>query len=200
MSAVSVTIDATQARATLSGLQAAVGPQAAVQATAVAAQAVAVLVRRHLVDRNMASGGAFWGEAAESVRVEGASVLVPRQGVAWQYHGGRIEARPGRAMVIPRQPELKGVWPSELTQQGREMFVYRRAADRAKGDAGNAYLAEQDGEGIRLLYLLVKSVEKEEDHTVLPDAAAMQEAAVAAVASFVRRALARARETSHGRG
>jgi len=154
----------------------------------VAARAVLTLCKAHLIRKNLSGDHKFWGEAAESIRVEdrGASarVVIPRQGMHWQRYGGTHTAKPGHAIAINLRDEDAGVWPSEkLGPKGVDpnVFVYRRpSSDRA-------FLARREGGALRLYYILLKSVSKAEDASVLPTYAAIREASHHAAASFIRR-------------
>ena len=117
-------------------------------------------------------------------------VVVRKEGVAWHRYGGTISAKPGKALAIPQRDEVYGVWPSEQFPNRGDAFVWRRN--------GKAFLVARKDKGVksgnrtlRILYLLLKSVSKGADTTVLPPSGDMQQTAAGAVAALVRRALAR---------
>ena len=193
---VTVAIDSRGAAELLAAARGVAGARAAIHRAA--ADAVAVQVRGWFISRNAGrsrhASSNYWSHAAEAIHTEAdalsGAVIVRHPGVAWHYRGGTIHARPGKALAIPLRDEVYGVWPSEFFKSRRDAFVWR------KGD--KAFLAAAPGKGarrgnrtLRLLYILLKSVSKDADPTVLPPLDAQTAAASDAVRELVRLALAR---------
>lgn len=202
---IAVTVDAEAASAKLAAIRGIVAARRAVHDAA--ANAVSVQVRGWLIQRNRrvsrhATSG-YWGHAAEAVSAEAddtsGRVIIRHPGVAWHRYGGTIHARPGKALAIPLRDEVYGVWPSEFFRSRGDAFVWR-------SPRGQAFLAAAKGGGVRrgartlrILYLLLKSVSKASDPTVLPTAADMEQTATAAVRSLVRLVIdRRMKEAGHG--
>lgn len=153
-----------------------------------AAEAVSKLLRTWFIARNSRSPTSnYWSEAAESIHTESddssGRVVVSKRGVAWHRYGGTIRAKPGKALAIPLRAAVKGIWPSEKFPNKGDAFVFRRK--------GKAFLAAREGKALRIFYLLVKSVSKLADRSVLPDDASIYLAASAAIRSSIRLQLAR---------
>jgi hypothetical protein len=194
--AINVTIDAREAIATLAATRGVMEARRAVHDAA--ANAVAVQVRGWFIARNAAkskhTSSQYWAQAAEAVSAEADAesgrVIVRHPGTAWHRYGGTIHAKPGKAMAIPLRDEVYGVWPSEQFPNRGDAFVWRRN--------GKAFLVARQDKGVRsgartlrILYILLKSVSKGADTTVLPSEAEQIEAASAAVRQIIRLALRR---------
>lgn len=187
-----IQVDAREALATLSRLRGELTARERINR--VAAFSGANLVRRHLVARNDRSGRSnYWSQAAEATTPESsaaaAAVVIRHPGVGWHRWGGTIDAKPGKAMAIPLRGDVtNGEWPSErFGPRPNAAFVWRRN--------GKAFLAIRDGKALRILYLLVKSVSKAEDPSVLPTHAEIATAVSASIRSLVYR-LRRQSQTS----
>lgn len=183
---ISIKVNRAAALARLTALRATSEDAAAINA--VAARAVLNLCKAHLIRKNTSGSHKFWGEAAESARAEtsdtSAKVVIPRQGMHWQRFGGTHVAKPGGAIAIPLRDEDSGVWPSEkFGPKGADdnVFVYRRPS------SNKAFLGRNEGGALRLYYILVKSVSKGPDASVLPTHAEICDAGRRAAASFIRR-------------
>jgi len=183
---IAIKVNRVAAIARLTAVQAA--SASAADINAVAARAVLNLCKAHLVRKNTSGSHKFWGEAAESARAETSAaiskVVIPRQGMHWQRFGGTHVAKPGGAIAIPLRDEDSGVWPSEkFGPKGADdnVFVYRRPS------SNKAFLGRNEGGALRLYYILVKSVSKGPDVSVLPVHAQIRDAALRATASFIRR-------------
>lgn len=153
-----------------------------------AADAVGKLLRGWFLRRNGRSPTSnYWSEAAESVYSESDAasgrVIVPKEGVAWHRYGGTIRAKPGKALAIPLKAAVKGMRPSERFPSKGDAFIYRRR--------GKAFLAAREGKTLRIFYLLVKSVSKSADRSVLPDEASIHNTASASIRALIRLQLAR---------
>ena len=185
--AINVTIDAREAIATLAATRGVMDASRAVHDAA--ANAVAVQVRSWFIARNDAkskhTSSQYWAQAAEAVSAEADAdsgrVVVRHPGTAWHRYGGTISAKPGKALAIPLRDEVYGVWPSEFFKSRDDAFVWR-------SPKGQAFLVAAKDKGVksgkrtlRILYLLLKSVSKGADTTVLPSEAEQVEAASAAV-------------------
>lgn len=153
----------------------------------VAAEAAGKLVRGWFLSRNTRSQRSnYWSQAAEATFQESdatsARLVIRHPGVRWHRYGGTIRAKPGKSMSIPLRDAVKGVWPSEKWPDRKDAFVWRRR--------GKAFLAAREGNALRIFYLLVKSVTKAADPSVLPSDAAIAAAASEAIRQLLRRALA----------
>ncbi len=191
MSAIHITIDTSAATSLLASARGAVADRQAIHRAAAAA--VGKQVRAWLIARNSARSkhatSNYWSHAAEATSAESDArsgrVLIRHPGVYWHRYGGTIAAKPGKAMAIPLRDSVYGVCPSERFPNRGNAFIWRRK--------GKAFLAARDGNALRLFYLLVKSVSKAADPTVLPPDSAMAATARAAMYQLVRLALARRR-------
>lgn len=195
--AINVTIDAREAIATLAATRGVMDASRAVHDAA--ANAVAVQVRGWFITRNAAkskhTGSQYWAQAAEAVSAEADAdsgrVVVRHPGTAWHRYGGTISAKPGKALAIPLRDEVYGVWPSEFFKSRKDAFVWRSPKGKAFLVAAKGGGAKRGERTLRILYLLLKSVSKGADTTVLPPSGDMQQTAAGAVAALVRLALRR---------
>jgi len=183
---ITVTVDATAATAKLVELRGVLQARASMH-NAAAAQ-VRVLIWKHLRNRNSRSERSnYWSNAAESTIAEsdatsGRVVIRDSPGVAWHRWGGTINAKPGKAMAIPLKDELHGINAKEYFDKHPGAFVYRSKSNKA-------FLAIRDGKAMRILYLLLKSVSKSEDPSVLPTDDAIRSTASSAIRNLVRLAI-----------
>jgi len=178
-----VTVDARAAQARLAATRSIIGAQLSINRTA--AFAGANVVRRHLLRRNSRSErSSYWTQAAEATMPEStatsAAVVIRHPGIGWHRFGGTINAKPGKAMAIPLRSDVtNGEWPSErFGPRPNASFVWRRN--------GKAFLAVRDGKALRLLYLLVKSVSKAADPSVLPTTKEIARSVSTAIRTLVR--------------
>ena len=194
---ISVTIDARAAIELLAATRGVLEARRAVHDAA--ANAVAGQVRSWFITRNAAKSkhteSQYWAQAAEAVSAEADAdsgrVVVRHPGTAWHRYGGTISAKPGKALAIPLRDEVYGQNPSEFFKSRDDAFVWR-------SPRGQAFLVAKQDKGVksgnrtlRILYLLLKSVSKGEDTTVLPGETEQVEAASAAVRQIIRLALRR---------
>lgn len=157
---------------------------------------VSVLLRNWLIARNVRSPGNYWSEAGESVRHESDAtsgrVIIGKPGVGWHRYGGTIKAKPGKALAIPLRAALKGINASEYFPNKDDAFIYRK-----KGERGKAFLATREGKALRIHYILLKSVSKRADPTVLPDNATISATAATAIHNLIQRTILSHSFTSH---
>lgn len=143
-----------------------------------AALGVSELVIQHLRDRNEATPPPagfpktdYYADAADSVttRVNGghAVVSIEKEGVALHYYGGTVLPKK-KALAIPLDPSVAGIWPSEL---GGDLDVVWK-----KGETSG--LLMKDGQA---LYRLVYKATLPADRTVLPEDGSIENAAVKAI-------------------
>jgi len=194
---INIDIDARQPIAALARLRGAVAASTAIHK--VAAEAVARDLRPWFVARNAQKSrhteSNYWAQVAEAIHTtastESGTITIRHPGIRWHRYGGTIHAKPGKAMAIPLRDALYGVWPSEYFPSRKDAFVFRHR--------GKAFLAARPERGVgqgrgkrqlRILYLLLKSVSKGPDESVLPPAAQMQATAAEAVNTFINRATA----------
>ena len=146
---------------------------------------VSVLLRNWLIARNVRSPRNYWSEAGESVRHESDAtsgrVIIGKPGVGWHRYGGTIKAKPGKALAIPLRAALKGINASEHFPNKDDAFIYRKN--------GKAFLASSEGKSLRIYYILLKSVSKRADPTVLPDNATISATAATAIHNLIQRAI-----------
>lgn len=186
MASITITVDATAATEELARTRGVLKATAAINS--VTAQAGAETVRAHLLGRNSRSQRAnYWSKAAEATTAESdatrATVVIRHPGVAWHRYGGTITARDGGAMTIPLRDEVRGIWPSEFDPSRTKLFVWRR---RPQSDHnGKAFLAIREGKALRILYLLLKSVTKSKDPSVLPTNQQTAESAADAIRQLI---------------
>ena len=153
-----------------------------------AAGAIHVLLRGWFIARNLRSQTSnYWSEAAESIYHESDAVsgrvIVPKKGVAWHRYGGVIRAKPGKALAIPLKASVKGMRASEKFPSKGDAFIYRKN--------GKAFLAAREGNALRIFYILLKSVSKTADPSVLPNNAQLSECARASMLRIIQLRLKR---------
>lgn len=194
---ITVNIDAQQAIETLSAARGVMEARRAVHD--VAATAVAGQVRSWFISRNSQKSkhtrSQYWAQAAEAISAEADAdagrVVVRHPGTAWHRYGGTIHAKPGKALAIPLRDEVYGVWPSEFFERRKDAFVWRSPRGQAFLVAAKGGGAKRGNRTLRILYLLLKSVSKLEDPTVLPPVPEMEATAAASLRQMVRLALRR---------
>jgi len=182
-----IRVDTSKADAALIQARGAIGAKEAIHK--VAAASVSILVRGWLLARNTRSiSSNYWSKAAEATTHESdaasARVIIHHPGVGWHRYGGTIFAKPGKALAIPLKAAVKGMWPSEAFPNKGDAFIYRKN--------GHVFLAAREGKALRIFYLLLKSVSKTADSTVLPDASLISNAASSAIGALLHITLARA--------
>lgn len=182
---ITINVAATSATAKLAELRGALQARASIHKAA--ATAASVLIRRHLLSRNSRSERSnYWSSAMEATTAESdgdsARIIIRHPGIAWHRWGGTIKAKPGKALAIPLRDELHGINAKEYFDKHPGAFVYRSKNNKA-------FLAIRDGKAMRILYLLLKSVSKSEDPSVLPTDAAIRSTASAAIRNLVRLAI-----------
>jgi hypothetical protein len=181
-----IKVDTSGADAALIRARGAIGAKEALHK--VAAASVSILVRGWLLSRNTRSiTSNYWSKAAEATTPESDAtsgrVIIRHPGVGWHRYGGTIRAKPGKALAIPLKAAVKGMWPSEAFPNKGDAFIYRRN--------GKAFLAAREGKALRIFYILLKSVSKSADPTVLPDSALIASTAATSIRSFLALQLAR---------
>lgn len=170
-------------------------PDARVAAEA-AARGLEVCVRRHLRAKDATAAHrpgfprtGYWEDAAESVaaRAEGrrAVVEVDKEGAALHYEGGTVLPRPGKkALAIPIDPRVAGIWPSEagaIGTGGADDEPYALLWPK-----GSDHGFVKDTETGDLLWLLVPKATIKADPSVLPTDAELLDAAEAAIWSALK--------------
>jgi hypothetical protein len=163
-------------------IQSAMSPRTA---ATVAGHAIAIVVRKHLLDYNTAHPNRlkgprtnFYAAAATSVQnlssPQGVIVRIPHEGIAQRYYGGTIRPVRAKFLTIPAAAEFHGTRAGEhdLHRRGRALFT---------------------GDG-RIAFFLAKSVTQEPDPSVIPTRPAMIGAGTAALKKQLRREAAK-----HGR-
>jgi hypothetical protein len=181
-----ITIDSSVAQNALASIRGVMGARESINK--VVSFSSADLVRNHLLARNSLSVRSnYWSQAAEATTSEfdasSATVRIRHPGIAWHRFGGTITARPGKALAIPLRDTEAGVWPSERFPNKGDAFVWRKG--------GKAFLATRDGNALRILYILLKSVSKTADPSVLPTDDQIRDNASAAIRNLLRSALRR---------
>ncbi|MCK9468142.1 MAG: hypothetical protein M0Q49_01885 [Porticoccaceae bacterium] len=194
---INIRIYAAEPAAALARLRGAVAANTAIHK--IMAEAVAKDLRPWFVARNARKSrhttSNYWAKAAEAIHttatVQSGTVTIRHPGIRWHLEGGTIHAKPGKAMAIPLRDALYGVWPREHFPSREDAFVFRHR--------GKAFLAARPERGVgqgrgkrqlRILYLLLRSVSKGPDASVLPPKAQMRATANNAVRSFINRAIA----------
>lgn len=160
-------------------------------------QGVAALFKAHFTALNTARANTLGGQrtnfyrrAANATRWEqtgdGVTIVVEQQGIAQRYFGGKIAAKPGKALTIPADPEAYGKRAGEFNDLKLVVFARSGRAALVKAMATNIRLGKKGVKAVssqreRVMYWLVKSVTQEKDPTVIPTEAAIRGAAVIAV-------------------
>ena len=196
-----VEVDNTEALAILERLRGALAAREAVHK--IAGRAMGNRLIKHFHSRNQSvkrdpgfAPSNYWNAAAESVSAsydtERARVSVSKEGVAWHLYGGTIVPKTSKALAIPLQPQYKGKNPREVWPNRDQAFVWTNP------ESGQAFLATGEGGELSLHYLLLKSVTKSADPTVLPDDSVIEADMTRTVGAFLRRALNNAAQAPEG--
>jgi hypothetical protein len=142
----------------------------------------------------------FYAGAARSTTwqadANAATITIEHQGFAQRLHGGKISARPGKALAIPADAEAYGRSPREFNnlrlvvfgQTGRAALVTARATNITVGKRG---VKAKSSSIERVLYWLVKSVTQRADRSVLPTDQEYTDNATAHLTRYLDRLLAR---------
>ena len=131
--------------------------------------AVEELITQHLIDRDASAQhrpgfpkSDYWKDAAESVTstVSGSKVTIdiPKEGAYLYFYGGTVYPKK-KALAIPIDASVAGIWPSEYSRD-HKLF---KTPGGALGDADTG----------KILYILLPKATIPEDKTVLPDDAAI---------------------------
>ena len=146
-----------------------------------AVRGVEALIIEHLRNKNDGTKPNRWGmpkmnyyaDAAKNVEasVDGATVRVEidHPGLAMHYEGGTVYPKK-KALAIPLDPAVADIWPSEA---GGELDVFWPK------NSSHGFL--KDPETGDLLWLLVPKATIPADRTVLPEDAAIEQAALDAI-------------------
>ena len=202
-----VEVDNAEALAMLERLRGALSAREAVHK--IAGRAMADRLIKHFRARNQSvkrdSGwpdSNYWNAMADSVTSrhdeERARVIVqgnekaPGSSVAWHLYGGTIRPKTSKALAIPLQPENVGINPREKWPNKKDAFVWKNPKVYAP------FLATSENGELTLHYLLLKSVTKDADPTVLPDDAVIEEDMTRTVGAFLRRALRTGAQPAEG--
>ena len=185
MSNLTISVDISAATAALDRARSAIRPA---DMHKVSAASVSKLLRAWFITRNSRSSRSnYWSHAGESVRHESdatsGTVTVGQPGVGWHRYGGTIRAKPGKALAIPLRAALKGINPSEKFTKKDDAFIWRRH--------GKAFLASREGNTLRIHYILLKSVSKRADPTVLPADATIGATAATSIRRLIQLAIRR---------
>ena len=106
----------------------------------------------------------YWADAADSVtsEVSGnvAAVTVEQEGAALHYYGGTVHPKRGKALAIPIDPSVAGIWPSEANALTDHIAMIWPK------NSTHGFL--KDAETNELLWLLVPRATIPADPTVMP--------------------------------
>jgi len=146
-----------------------------------AARGVESAVKQHLRDRDMsrpvpANGmphSGYWGDAADATRAVGNVVEIDKEGAALHYEGGTVKPKK-KALAVPIDPMVAGIWPSE---SGQELDVIWHE------DNHTGFL--KDPETGNLLWLLIPQATIKADKSVLPEDGTMLDAAADYVMDYL---------------
>ena len=143
-----------------------------------AARGLEVLVRRHLRRKNSSAQPRagfpktdYYADAAETVTGtfsgKTACVEVDKEGIALHYEGGTVYPKK-KALAIPIDPSVAGIWPSEYGgySTGGD---YDDGATSVFWPKGSSHGFIKENETGELLWLLVPHAKIPADKTVLPE-------------------------------
>jgi hypothetical protein len=172
-----------------------------------AARGVSVLLVKHFREKNATPNkkgfprSNFWSAAADSVALKpddgtASAVAVSKEGVRLRWKGGDVHPKKGRALAIPAEGSVAGVWPSEYGGAG---YKGGKATFLAwpKGRSFG-FIAERKPKGskdrtLHVLWWLKEVTHHKPDPTVIPDDDTMREAALKAARSVLRAEVHRAK-------
>lgn len=125
------------------------------------AQVIAHLREKNMTTRQNPFGmpkSNYYAEASNDVNAETngntAVVTVNHPGIALHYFGGTVRPKK-KALAVPIDPIVAGIWPSEYSGLGHRLF---KTPGGALGDAETG----------RILYILLPKADIPADETVLP--------------------------------
>lgn len=144
-----------------------------------AARAMSVALVKHFRAKNRKEPNArgwkrsnYWSQVADSVttRVEGNAAIaeIRKEGVRLHWLGGVVKPSPGhKALAIPADPEVYGVWPSEWNGKSKKdkPFMVWREGEKT----GFLAVKGSDPEHPRVLWWLTGATHHQADETTLPD-------------------------------
>lgn len=108
----------------------------------------------------------WWNRVASSVtsRIDGTTAVaeIREPGVRLHWKGGTVKPTAGhKALAIPADPSVKGIWPSE---HGREDTFLAWPKDKPFG-----FIARKGEKPLRVLWWLTGATHHEADETVIPE-------------------------------
>jgi hypothetical protein len=185
------------------------------------ARAVGNVIRAHLVQLNAERhhyGRNYYAQAAQSVTTAalgtGAAVSITQVGIRQRYYGGPIDPKNSTYLTIPACPEAMAHRASEFSDlrftyapddQGNMRPALVRnysqivSIGRRKKADGSVQFHVLPGSlmGGEVMFWLVKHVDQAPDSTVLPEPAAMSDAASKAIGNRLQRMSDRANPESN---
>lgn len=161
-----------------------------------AARGLKVVARRHLREKNRTAPhragfpkSDYYADAAENVAEfwhgSTGGIEIEKDGLTLHYEGGTVYPRNGhKALAIPLDPSVAGIWPSEYGgySTGGD---YDDGATSVFWPKGSQHGFIKENETGELLWLLVPHARIPADKTVLPEEDEMLAEAEAAVWSVV---------------
>ena len=171
-------------------------PEAALKAMKeAAARAMSNTLIRHFREKNLTPNAKgfkrsnFWSQAADSVthRVEGNAAIadVRKEGVLLRWKGGTVRPTNGRrALAIPADPSVAGIWPSEYAGKkgGAKTFLLWRKGEN-RGFIGTAVKGQKEP---KVLWWLVSRTTHKPDPSAVPETSVMVAAVERACRSVLR--------------
>lgn len=172
-------------------------PEAAVRAMLDAsARAMSNTLIRHFREKNRKEPNAkgwkrsnYWSQVGDSVtsRVDGKTAVaeIRKEGVRLHWLGGTVKPRPWhRALAIPADPSVAGMWPSEYdgkSKKDKPFLVWREGEQR-----GFLAVKGSDPEHPRVLWWLTGATHHKPDETTLPATDTLAKAVQRACRSVLR--------------
>ena len=152
-----------------------------------AGRGVSNAVKRHLVERDRIGRKdglprtGYWGDAAADVTTafdaNRALVSIHKEGVALHYYGGVVYPVEAKALAIPKSPATAGKRPAEYDPDRSKLALVW-----PEGARTGSLRDKETGETV---YLLVSKATIKADKSVLPDDAALLDAAEKAMESII---------------
>ena len=144
-----------------------------------ASRAMSVLLIKHFRDRNRTrarrSGWPktnYWADVAQTVTSEAdgdkAVATIAKEGVRLHWLGGVVRPKNGhKALAIPADPSVQGVWPSEYRGKpgAKPTFLVWKKGE----NTGMIATREKKGKGIIPLWWLVSKTTHQADPSVIPE-------------------------------
>lgn len=121
----------------------------------------------------------WWNRVASSVtsKIEGKNAVaeIREPGVRLHWKGGTVKPKDGhKALAIPNDPDVKGIWPSEHRQADPEGTFLAWPKGKSFGFIAKRHPKGSKDRTLHVLWWLKTETHHEADETVIPEDALVQ--------------------------